>query len=236
MTTLVSRKRRFLFWGLLLVGTAVVLPMRTEFADALGGGPDGYGYGWTDVVEYDYAEPTYTLGMANDDFSVLPIGFDFVFYGNTFSSVTASSDGCLHFDGSVALPADSLSLAIVEFRGVCPFYSNLNFDGGGTFYYETTGVTPNRVFVAEWEAVPHYSETAPYYYVGDGSFQAKLFELDGAIEFHYEDVEFGDALYDLGAAASVGIVDAQQGYYLEYSHDSASLADGYSNLARSDCE
>jgi hypothetical protein len=225
MATWLESRRRVLFWGLVMAALVVVIPFRVQWADATGGGPDGFGYTWTDQVEYLFEQGTYTQALLDDDHAVLPIGFEFVFYGQVYDDVTVSSDGALHFDGAVDLDPTNTSLAISSATGIFAFWDNLNFDGGGAFYHDTLGTQPNRVFVAEWRDVPHYSDTAPYYYLGDGTFEIKLFELDGSIEFHYLDVQFGDAAYDLGASATVGIADGTLGHYLHYSVDAASLTD-----------
>ncbi len=220
-------KRRFLFWGLILLGLAALVPIRTERADALGGGPDAFGYNWHDEVTYLYEQATTSANMGNDSIYVTPIGFDFDLYGVTYDEVTLTSEGGLHFDGEVALPGDNESLPYTEFTGIFPFWDDMNLSGAGQVYYETLGIAPNRVFIAEWRGAAHMTNVAPYYYIGNVDVEVKLFEVDDSIEFHYRDVNFGDAGYDGGASATIGIVDAVQGYYLMVSHNTLSLSDDY---------
>jgi hypothetical protein len=54
---------------------------------------------------------------------------------------------------------------------------------------------------------------------------------NGDIDFIYNDVDFSNATYDDGADATVGIQGsstAADGYYLQYSYNSASLSNGMS--------
>ena len=171
MADMIQLKRQVLFWGLVLGALALLIPLKVERADATGGGPDGFGYTWTDEVEYLFEQGGYTQTLTDDSHAVIPIGFDFVFYGQIHDDVTVSSDGALHFDGAADMDPDNTSLAITSSTGICALWDNLNFDGGGEFYYGTAGTQPNRVFIAEWRSVPHYSESAPYYYVGDATFE-----------------------------------------------------------------
>ena len=229
MTERIMYKRRFLFWGLVAGVAAVLVPvaMRVEVADALGGGPDGFGYSWTDDVTYDYEQAGSGTGLGDDAQTIVPIGFDFEFYGQVYSEVTVCSDGAIHFDGNIPVDSDSVSLAVTDTRGIFPFWDNLNPSAGGDVYTSTVGTMPNRVFIVEWRNVPHWFNNAPYYYIGDGSFEVKLFEEDNSIEFHYADVNWGEPNYDFGANAAVGIADPTQGYYLLVSHDTASLSANY---------
>ena len=229
MTERILYKRRFLFWGLLIGAAAILIPvaMNVETADALGGGPDGFGYSWTDDVTYNYTQGASATGLANDDQTVVPIGFDFEFYGQVYSDITVCSDGALHFDGNVPVDNESVSLAVTATRGIFPMWDNLNPGAGGDVFVSTVGTSPNRVFLAEWRNVPHWFNNAPYYYIGDGSFVVKLFEEDNSIEFHYADVNYGDPMYDFGANASIGIADPSQGHYLLVSYNAASLAANY---------
>ena len=148
-------KRRILFWGLILSGLAALVPMRTERADALGGGPDAFGYSWHDEVDFDYVQAATSANMGNAEFVVEEIGFNFDLYGQTYDEVTLTSEGGLHFNGEMELPGDNESLPYTSFTGIFPFWDDLNLTGAGQVYYESEGVSPNRVFIAEWRGAAH---------------------------------------------------------------------------------
>ncbi len=203
---------------------AALLPWQR--AEATVGGPDGFGYTWDDSIAYNYETATTALGQGDYDYDVVSIGFNFLFYGQTYSQITIASDGVVHFDGATYISGENTTLPTGSARLIAPFWDNLRPDGGGDVYYGVSGVSPDRVFIVEWRDVPHYASYSPYYTTGDCSVEVKLYETDGGIEFHYQDVEFGDATYDLGASATIGIQDGTQGYALERSFDSAVLFNG----------
>ncbi len=199
-------------------------------ARAATGGPDGWGYSWIDSDEsalsygYEYApEPVHALG--NEESVTVDLGFDFPFYGQSFSLAKVSANGVLHFDGS-EIPGSNEPLPYESFRLIAPLWDNLNPEAVADpsthgIYYGTTGIQPNRVFIAEWYLIPHYPS------VGAVAFEVKLFEASGDIEFHYRTTSFGSGVYDAGASATVGIQDGIEGYALTFSLDEPSLSDEY---------
>jgi len=205
-----------------LLSVATLLPTSAQAAQ---GGPDGYGYRWADSdefgVSYDYDYATNYVTLSDDDWIEVPIGFDFEFYDETYSIITLTSNGMAHFNGGTYILITNQNLPYSSYQIIAPFWDDLNPGQGGALYYGTTGTSPNRVFVAEWWGVPRY------YDYGAASFEIKLFELDGAIEFHYDDVNFGVASYDYGASATVGIGDGDLGFGLVRSHNQALLDDNY---------
>ena len=207
-----------------LVAAATVLLAGPALATV--GGPDGFGYTWDDSAAFSYEAAATALGQGDTDYDVVSLGFSFGFYGQTFNQVTITDNGVIHFDGAIALSGENTSLPTGSAKLIAPFWDDLQPNNGGDVYYGTSGVSPDRVFIAEWRDVPHSATYSPYYTAGDCTVEVKLFEADGGIEFHYQDVQFGDASYDLGASATIGIQDGSQGYALERSHDSAVLSDG----------
>ncbi len=210
-------------WTVLLLGGAslAVLP-----AEAATGGPDGFGYTWADSdeagVNYDY-EAIYAnyQSLSDEDFVEISLGFDFPFYGGLFDTITVTSNGVAHFDGPTLVAYNNVGLPFDTFRMMAVFWDDLNPGNSGDIWWDTTGTGSDHVFVLEWWNVPHF------YSSGTGTFELKLFESDGAIEFHYEDTNFGDGTYNQGASATCGIQDGAQGYGLQRSQDQAVLPNDY---------
>jgi len=205
---------------------AVTVLAAAPGARAATGGPDGYGYQWADSYEagvnylYEYA-PNPETGFADDDYLVVGIGFSFEFYGVDYSSITITSNGIAHFGGNTALTYNNSSLPYGSYATIAPMWDDLNPANGGTIYWGTTGTAPDRVFIAEWWYVPHFSD------IGAVSFELKLLESDDSIEFHYLDMDFGDSSYDWGASGTCGIADGAPGYALQRSYNQAVLTNGY---------
>ncbi len=145
----------------------------------------------TEAVEYFFSasQRTFTpltgatavTSVAGDDeLSVsLPVGFDFTFYGTTYSTLKASSNGFLTFN-----PAHTDYLSTNEIAGtelthaIMPFWDDL--DGSGAqASYKVTGSSPNRVYTFEWLNFGSYSAS------GQVSFQVSLHETSNVIELVY---------------------------------------------------
>ena len=208
-----------------LVSSSLCAP---SAALAQSGGPDPFGYIYGPST-YDFVAIASTgtgLNLSDDGRAsvTLPISWasGFSFYGVTYTSVQVSANGFFGFGLSVStsyinycLPwgSDNVDVAV--------FWDDLNPANGGDVYWEYD--TVNDRMIISWEGVPHYPN------VGLASFQAHLYQ-DGAIELHWQDTDFGDALYDAGAGATIGIQNGVGGTqatdYLERSCDTASTLDG----------
>tara|TARA_Y100000589_G_scaffold74563_1_gene67986 strand:+ start:21328 stop:24078 length:2751 start_codon:yes stop_codon:yes gene_type:complete len=129
-------------------------------------------------------------GIYSDDTygGVIDIGFDFVFYGNTYNQVVLSSNNHLTFnianannysDWTITDPAPNnfdcpLNSILCPWQDIYP-----GVNGNGTIQYATTGEAPNRVFIASFCGIPMFSCTDICY-----TSQIKLFEGTNIIETH----------------------------------------------------
>ena len=107
-------------------------------------------------------------GISSDDIfsGVINLGFDFIFYGNTYNQVTLSSNNFLSFNlANAGVPAqweifnpipDNSGLSDETMNGIlCPWQDiNPGFNGNGIIQYATTGEAPNRVFIASFCGIP----------------------------------------------------------------------------------
>jgi hypothetical protein len=173
-------------------------------------------YAWVDATA---GGPN--TGIRGDDGSVtIPLPLGFRFFGASYTSVKASTNGYLVFGSSAAtdwsnvrLPAGAAPNGIVA-----PFWNDLRLTTRGAIWYRTVGTAPNRRFVVEWAAVPRY------YDVGDATFEAILEEATGDVVLQYQDVDFGDEFTNYGASATVGVDDTTGAVGRTFSVDQASLA------------
>ena len=129
-------------------------------------------------------------GIYSDDTygGVIDIGFDFIFYGNTFNQVVLSSNNHLTFnlgnannysDWTITDPAPNnfdcpLNSILCPWQDIYP-----GVNGNGTIQYATTGEAPNRVFIASFCGIPMFSCTDICY-----TSQIKLYEGSNIIETH----------------------------------------------------
>ena len=149
----------------------------------------------------------------------LPIGFTFNYAGSSYTTVRASSNGFLSFNASAGSTATNSLTApgATQLPLIAPFWDDLDGTSVGTASYLTTGSAPNRVFTFEWLNW-EWNWLANAAVI---SFQAKLFEADGRIEFVYRQ---DAAAYNPGATlgASIGLAGATAGNFLSLDGTGAS--------------
>lgn len=178
------------------------------------------GFGYTCVIEAGgYEEGDTPLPLTGDDAAApLPLPFPFFFYGQTYDSAFASTNGHLNFLASstafsnVAIPAAGAPNAAIY-----PLWDDLNVvPGTGSMWTKTTGTAPNRSFVVEWRNVNFYNTELTV------DFQARLNE-DGTVVTSYRNI--GSDPREQGNSATVGIENATGTVALQYSFNTAVLSD-----------
>lgn len=177
------------------------------------GGPDGGGYIYRDSDESD--GPTYsfeditasgTQALLGDDemSAALRLGFDFDFYGQTYTHVYVCSNGYITFlpDQFCSYTPTSLPNAAAPNAMIAAWWEDLYPTGGGRIDYQMLGTAPYRRFLVQYTAVPHY----------DGkkntkdpvTLQIKLFETSDAVEVHYLDTNKVNSLHVAGIENETG--------------------------------
>jgi hypothetical protein len=145
-------------------------------------------------------------GLSADEgyYNGLPVGFSFPYAGGTHTTVSASTNGWLTFGQNISNAAPSNDLAATTNTAlrplVAPLWDNLSMQGGN-LYYSTTGTAPNRILTVEWNNA-RWAATAT---AGVVSFQVKLYENTGRIEYLYQP-EAGTPTG--GLSASIGLSTA----------------------------
>ena len=188
---------------LLLLPACLTLLLVTP-ALAQSGGPDASGYVWTDAV-YDFVPLTglgTALSLAGDDEADVVLPWSFTWYGVDYTDVRVSADGAIRFGsgGDIGV-GGCLPDGAGDAPDVAVYWDDLDLDTGGeVLHWEDTAAGR---FIVSWEGVPSAIG-------GEGAFQVHLYDT-GAVEIHHADTGFGDAAYDFGASAAVGIQNASGG-------------------------
>ncbi len=129
---------------------------------------------WSQTTTTTYTPITGThVAIIGSSYSAgIPIGFNFTYFGQSFSNIYVSSDGLLNFN--------SISLAI----GPWWFYQFLDCDS--SIQYTTTGTQGSQIFVVQWQKVKHiydmYNESSTGQRL---NYQVKFYESSNIIEFIY---------------------------------------------------
>ncbi|HSH02163.1 MAG TPA: hypothetical protein VLL52_06540 [Anaerolineae bacterium] len=191
----------------------------------VGSGSDNYGYTYVDsnsgcLATFEDISATGTgTGLGDDGEIGITIPFTFYFYGQAVTDITIGNNGGLLLNTLVGdVPAGNGALPNSAGLGVYTFWDDIDSDTGDV-YYEVLGTAPNRRLVVQWHQRPRFSN------IGDATFQATLYETTNEITFNYLDVDFGNATYDEGNSATVGI-NRNLDTALQYSFNTPVITDG----------
>ncbi|MBT6013928.1 MAG: hypothetical protein HOG85_03830, partial [Flavobacteriales bacterium] len=139
---------------------------------------------------------------------LLDIGFTFNFYGLPYTQLVVSGNGYVTFDASQASSYSPWAInAAIPNPGNLPEnaimapWQDINTGIGGSVYYGTSGIAPNRMFIVTWCAVPMFSCTSDLH-----TSQLILYEGSNKIEMYIQDKPL--CLGWNGGAAIQGLVDA----------------------------
>ncbi len=191
---------------------------------------DNFGYTATGNVAYSYVDVSTTgtavLANADDATALLTLPFGFRFYGVTYTSLCASTNGLIAFGGCPTGDITNLDLTVQSPTGnlplIAPFWMDLTFaiPGAGSIIYQTLGAEPARRFVAQWKGAFALNQPSPL------DFQVILYEGTNQILFQYQNVETANAEISKGKSATVGIraTDGQaNGNRVQWSYRTAVL-------------
>lgn len=191
----------------------------------LGSGVDGFGYFAgelaPDFVPIASKPGTTQLSLTDDGYSriFLPSGFTFPFYGTTVSSYlwVGANGGINTTPGSVTPSNTGLPATGANTPDIAVYWDDLDPSSGGGVYTWFDGTR----FIVSWEDVPHGRDGSSSTTNGV-SVQAHVYQ-SGRIELHYLDTDVGDASYDLGKSATIGIGNVAGTLAVEVDHDDATL-------------
>ncbi|HNR45117.1 MAG TPA: hypothetical protein PKH80_08150 [Methanofastidiosum sp.] len=179
------------------------------------GGPDVFGYTYDDTVPYQWIDISTTgtdAGLNCDDCgTIVPIGFDFKFYGNTYNQVSIVSNGYLQFgDTSTTFSNSDIPSTNDPENISCVFWDDLDPRSEytpGKIYYQAF---PNK-FIVQWDKIAHFSDKSARM-----TFQVILYRNSNAIKFQYKEMKNGAGKYADGRSATVGIENSDGTDGLKY--------------------
>jgi hypothetical protein len=171
-----------------------------------------------------------TAGWGDDTAApIAALPFPVAFMGAMATHYSVSSNGFMQlWPSSSGSPATDFSNAPLVGSGpasmIAPFWDDLTpITGGGTgVRVATVGVGIDRRFVIGWNNWAAVGASGT-----NLTFQVKLFESTGAIEFHYCALDFGTTSHGnrvAGNSATVGVQNAARDAGIALSYNTASLS------------
>lgn len=179
-------------------------------------------------ISYDFKDISTSgvnLAIGDDGEANVTLPFNFLLSGIYSKKITVGNNGAIKFgESSVQISNNNLALAsITNENYIAPLWDDLtpsNTAPSGRVYYESIGTTPNRVAIIQWSNQNHF-DVVTGVSPSTATFEIKLLETSNEIQFHYQDVVFGDDA-DNGATATVGIGGDSNAS--EHSYNQASLS------------
>ncbi|MBN2681523.1 MAG: hypothetical protein JXR58_03385 [Bacteroidales bacterium] len=112
-----------------------------------------------------------------------PIGFTFYFMSMPYEEFVVTEDGVMRLGSSLSPINRTPEITVNEPR-LLPFSSDMGTGFNGQVHYKITGAAPNRVCIVEWQNL-HISYPNSMPVTGNSTFQIRLYEATGVIEYVY---------------------------------------------------
>jgi hypothetical protein len=172
----------------------------TTFPDfeLTGAGASGGRY----VLDISTIEGT-ILGLGDDDFEELALGFDFPFQGSTYSSVFVNSNGNLTFGSGDTDFSESVSEFLNDQPRIAPLWDDLSPNQGGLVLVDGDASSVTITF-----------EDVPEFFASTGNTFSVTLSSDGSIDIDYGSVAAADGIVGVtegGGAADPGATDLSAG-------------------------
>jgi hypothetical protein len=127
---------------------------------------------------------TQLIAASQDDLasSVFNMGFSFWFMGRRYTSFSVNSNGCLRL-GTTAIAAGTYSTTwpVASQNIIAPYAADMATSSTGKVHAIISGAVGSRILTVEWLNMEiNYASTS-----ANGTFQCRLYEATGVIEFVY---------------------------------------------------
>jgi hypothetical protein len=157
-------------------------------------------------------------GYVDDaSYGPLDIGFNFTFYGNTYSQFYVNSNGQVLFgEGSLTGADAPIPTADLPNNFIAAFWDDLVVDGTGKMLYTTIGAAPNRKLIIQCNNMGFYG--APAFM---GSFSVILYETSNKIQVQFRLVVDNTSPRAHGSSASIGLENSDGTGGIQYLYHTA---------------
>jgi len=200
------------FFSLMVFNTTAQLPMtRSVFNSPFVPVNSGASNGGT-IAATASGDDNYQTGI--------PIGFTFNYFGNNYSTISASTNGWMSFFNVTSSDATNANLSTTTTSlVVAPWWDDLTTD---STIYILQGAPGNQTFTIQWYAKSYYFTSTQLI-----RFQVKLHEGSNIIEMHYGPLITG--INNTAESASIGIKapNGGNGNYIDAFTGSSFVSTGF---------
>ena len=135
------------------------------------------------------------------------IGFNYLFYGNFFNQFSVSANGILQLGSSLVsgstYTSGGGSTTSPKFSALGSDAATASIGDGGGVLSKVVGTAPNRCLVVQWVSYSYYTNTA-----NPATFQIRLYENSGNVEYVYGSMPVGATAYSSGYAIGFSVGSA----------------------------
>ncbi len=163
----------------------------------------------------DVYEGTQAIGQyVNNDFTgPLDIGFDFIFFGNTYSQFYVNPNGLVTFGaGSTDPSEDPIPTAGTPNNFIAAFWDDLYTDGH--VLYSTIGASPNRKLTIQWKNMLFYPIPTSMF----GTFSLILYESTNVIQVQFRLIVDNINERAHGSSATIGLENSDGSAGVQYAY------------------
>ena len=159
------------------------------------------------------------LALTDDSEANTLIGFDFEFFGVSYSSMRVSSNGFVTFgeEGATQAENDLLGTVAAPNAVIAPYWDDLEPEFFAPFF-QVLGDAPRRRAVVQWSGFRRSEGTL--------TFQLILHETSHVIAMHYGNMTSQDEATANGQSATIGIEDASGTTSVLLSGNTSSVSTG----------
>jgi gliding motility-associated-like protein len=151
----------------------------------------------------------------------LNIGFNFTFFGNTYSQFYVTSNGLVMFgSGSGEYTSYPIPTSYAPNNFIAAFWDDLIIHSSGKILYTTIGAAPNRKCIIQWTNMGFWSST-----ILMGTFSAILYEGTNNIQVQYRSIIDNTSGRAHGGNATIGLENAAGNAGVQYSYHNSSAVE-----------
>jgi hypothetical protein len=145
------------------------------------------------VVDYGYEDDVF--------YGAFPIGFNFDFFGTSYSDFYVDSNGLVMFgSGTTHWTNDNIPNPMGVNNFIAPFWDDLIIHRTGDIMYQTIGTAPNRKLVIQYANMSFWSSSVLL-----GTIQVILFEGSNNIQTQYRNIVDLESDRASGSSATIGL-------------------------------